>query len=102
MTTLDKLNDIALKLQMGKATPSEVDTVLIQLLSSSYNEGKYRHDEVMRMLNEIHILIQKQSERIEVVEKDIKIMKPVVYTITTFATPAALWGLYRILAYLFP
>ena len=87
---------------MGEATSHEVDAVLIQLLSSSYNEGKYRHDEVMRMLNEIHVLIQKQSERIEAVEKDVRVMKPVVYTITTFATPAALWGLYRILSYLFP
>ena len=82
---------------MGEAEPHEVDIVLVQLLSSSYNESKYRHDETMRMLSEIHGLIESQTERIIALEKEVTIMKPVVAIITLITTIVGAWAIPRIL-----
>jgi len=113
MSSETELRDLATRMSRGEATSQEIDSVVVGLLSSTYRENKYRHDETMRMLSEIHELIKGQRDniqdleekhdlRIKELEKDMKLMKPIVVGVSTVTSIATGWAVLRVLGYLFP
>lgn len=75
MSVGEEIRDLGKKAAAGKVSSQEFDIIQTQIMSSMYQESKYRHDEVTRMLTQIienqakadltRGLMQKQLDRHE-------------------------------------